>query len=427
MKETYKLIIDFLKTHPEICGIGLIIIISCLILLRFFFIKRKRRLEKERIEKERLERLEKEWLQRERLEKERLEKELLERLKREYLERQEKKRLERLEKERLEKERLEKEEQKKQDEIAKWLREIAEKKSETEEHEKRTKEILSEVTLRSFLKDKGCTRITILQVTKKMGETVLALSNDDGQIIAWIEKEFSQGCSAQQLADKIVVNRNKLRVCLWSDSTSGLPCVQQQKDSMFHGGKEEKERQEQNKLEILLIKKKNWEAFKQVLEQNRITVLYHFTDKANINSIKKHKGLFSWNYCDSHGINIPCPGGDSMSRQLDIKYNLQDYVRLSFCDDHPMIFRLQQDNKNLVLLKVKIDVVYFEQTQFSNINATDKEHTHGSALCDLQRINFQATQKHYVSKTDIDFKPHQAEVLVKTWIPINYIININNF
>ncbi|MDR2126772.1 MAG: DarT ssDNA thymidine ADP-ribosyltransferase family protein [Prevotellaceae bacterium] len=191
--------------------------------------------------------------------------------------------------------------------------------------------------------------------------------------------------------------------------------------------KEEKERQGQNKLEILLVKKKNWEAFKQVLVQNGITTLYHFTDKANINSIKKHKGLFSWNYCDHNGINIPCPGGDSLSRQLDMRYNLQDYVRLSFCDDHPMMFRLQQNNRDLVLLKVKIDVVYFEQTQFSNINATDKEHTHGSALCDLQRIDFQATQKHYVSNVDIDFKPHQAEVLVKTWIPIDYITNINDF
>ena len=163
------------------------------------------------------------------------------------------------------------------------------------------------------------------------------------------------------------------------------------------------------------------------MQQNGIKTLYHFTDRSNIKSIKEHGGLYSWHYCDRNNINIPFSGGDTLSRDLDRRYNLQDFVRLSFCNDHPMMWRLQQNGRNLLLLQVKIDVAYFEKTCFSDINATDSEHTHGSNLQDLKRIDFRAVKRNFVSRVDADFKTHQAEVLVKTWIPKEYITNINNF
>ncbi len=92
-----------------------------------------------------------------------------------------------------------------------------------------------------------------------------------------------------------------------------------------------------------------------------------------------------------------------------------------------MIYRLEQNGYNIVLLKIDIDVAYFSNTLFSDINATDSNHSHGGTLKYLKRVNFSATKKSYVSRTDPDFKPHQAEILVKTWIPLKYIKNINNF
>jgi len=176
----------------------------------------------------------------------------------------------------------------------------------------------------------------------------------------------------------------------------------------------------------LLEKKPNWQEFQQVLQQNGITTLYHFTDRANIRSIKERGGLFSWYYCDNNGIAIPRTGGDTLSRQLDKQYNLHDFVRLSFCNDHPMQRRLQQNGYDLVLLKVKIDVAYFGETRFSDINAADSGHSNGKELKDLKQVNFKATQRNYVRNDDPEFKQHQAEVLVKTWIPLEYITNINN-
>lgn len=192
--------------------------------------------------------------------------------------------------------------------------------------------------------------------------------------------------------------------------------------------KEQAELTERRRLEVLSTERKeNWFAFKQVLDNNGIQYLYHFTDRRNIPSIKLHGGLFSWHYCKKNNITIPCQGGDYDSQELDKKYGLEDYVRLSFCNDHPMAYRLQQSGSDIVILKIEVDVALLKGTLFSDINAADKLHTHGGELDDLKRVNFNATKRNYVRKDDDDFKPHQAEVMVKTFVPKKYIVNLDKF
>lgn len=173
-------------------------------------------------------------------------------------------------------------------------------------------------------------------------------------------------------------------------------------------------------------KKANPDAYLNHLRIHGVQCFYHFTDEMNINSIKKLGGLYSWYYCSQHDIEIPNAGGDSKSRALDCKYDLQDYVRLSFCNDHPMAWRKKQEGARLVLLKIKIDVATFRDTMFSDMNAADSDHSHGNSLPDLQRVDIDATKENYVRKDSPIFHTHQAECMVKTFIPIEYIININN-
>lgn len=189
---------------------------------------------------------------------------------------------------------------------------------------------------------------------------------------------------------------------------------------------EAKKFEKESKLKALLTKKFNWREFQRVLQENGIKAFYHFTDYHNLKSIKENNGLYSWHYADSNGIIINFPGGDTLSRDLDKRYGLQDYVRVSFCTNHPMRYRLEQRERNLALLEVDIEVAYYENTIFCNINATDACHSKGTELNDLERIRFSATKRRFVSRDDLDFKPHQAEVLVKTWIPLEHITNINN-
>ena len=173
-------------------------------------------------------------------------------------------------------------------------------------------------------------------------------------------------------------------------------------------------------------KKENSESFRQLLISHGIRYFYHFTDESNLDSIRKYGGLLSWKSCNTYGVDIPSPGGDLQSRQLDMKYDLQDYVRLSFCEDHPMAYRHKKDGKRLVLLKIKTDVALWERTLFSDINATDSNHHVGGTLYDLKRVNFVAVKKTYVSRDDNDFKHHQAEILVKTVIPKEFIVNLDD-
>lgn len=175
-------------------------------------------------------------------------------------------------------------------------------------------------------------------------------------------------------------------------------------------------------------KKANFKDFKNVLIKNGITYLFHFTEKRNIPSIKRHGGLYSWNYCDRHDIKISHPGGGKLSRDLDMRYGLQDYVRLSFCREHPMQYVAIKDGRiqDPVILLINTEVAYLKDTLFSNMNATKTGHLKGGSLEDLNRIKFEIVKQHNQFKlNELDRCYYQAEVLVKTWIPIKYIMNID--
>lgn len=195
--------------------------------------------------------------------------------------------------------------------------------------------------------------------------------------------------------------------------------------------KEEKARKEQEERNMLYRVthdlKQDRVQVKEYLESKRVRHFYHFTDKRNLASIKRHGGLYSWSYCESHNITIPYAGGGSTSRSLDSFYGLEDYVRLSFCNNHPMMYRLEQEGYDLVLLKISVDVALLEETLFSDMNATDNNHQCGPTLDDLKNVNLIAVRETYLKSTHKYFKYHQAEVLVKTFIPIDKILNINEF
>lgn len=187
----------------------------------------------------------------------------------------------------------------------------------------------------------------------------------------------------------------------------------------------EREAEEKRRKELEKFKPEK-DAIIRLLDENNIHCFYHFTAKDNLALIKKHGGLYSWWSLKQKKIDVPFLGGEGFGQQLDMRYGLQDYVRLSFCDDHPMIFKHQQNGIDLVLLKIDTEVATWKGTLFSDINATDNDHHHGDALSDLRMVDFHAVKRNFVRRDDEDFKPHQAEIMVKTFIPIQYIKNIDS-
>jgi len=170
------------------------------------------------------------------------------------------------------------------------------------------------------------------------------------------------------------------------------------------------------------------EKYIDVLLDHKVTKLYHFTDKSNIAMIKKMGGLYSWEYMEQNNKNIPRPGGDQLSRMLDAKYGLENYVRTSFCANHPMMHVAKREGRisNPVVLQIDPAVVTLYNTLFTDMNATKNEHRQGGALEDLEQIKFDICLQRDHFNLEINEKPYyQAEVMVKKFIPTKYILNLN--
>lgn len=172
----------------------------------------------------------------------------------------------------------------------------------------------------------------------------------------------------------------------------------------------------------------DWELFRDILLENNIFKFYHFTYENNLQSIEKMDGLFSWKYCENNNIQIPMPGGNSLSRELDSRKGLEDYVRLCFTKDHPMYNILSRNqDRRMTFLEIDPRICYFSDTLFSDINATANMANIGPNENDFSRIKLDViNNKVKYPKMDYEKKKkyRQAEVLVLTHLPSKYILDL---
>ncbi|MGL5958253.1 MAG: DUF4433 domain-containing protein [Phocaeicola sp.] len=175
--------------------------------------------------------------------------------------------------------------------------------------------------------------------------------------------------------------------------------------------------------------KPNGQAYKELLAQHNITKLYHFTDRDNLDSIIKNGGLYSWKDCEQKNIKIAKPGGSDGSRSLDVRDGLQNFVRVSFTREHPMMYVAMSDGRisNPVILEIDPEVVCWEHSRYADRNATKNGARVGEGLDDFKAIHFDSVKK----RKHFDLVPeeqpfYQAEVLVKNSIPLSAITNIAN-
>lgn len=157
-------------------------------------------------------------------------------------------------------------------------------------------------------------------------------------------------------------------------------------------------------------RRSNWEDFKNILEQNHITKLYHFTDRDNLENIIKNGGLYSWKDCEERGINIPKPGGGgpgSPSWSLDKRDNLEHYVRVSFTMNHPMMYVAMNEDRisNPVILEIDPEVIYDEDTKYADRNAVRNGAHVGGSLEDFKKIHFQTIKARNHFDFDVDEQP----------------------
>lgn len=180
----------------------------------------------------------------------------------------------------------------------------------------------------------------------------------------------------------------------------------------------------------IMEKKNNWQEYQTILEQQEIKKLYHFTDRDNLASIIQNGGLYSWADCKEKEISIAKPGGDDASHSLDTRDNLQYYVRVSFITRHPMMYAAMNEERisNPVILEINPEVLYWQENKYADRNATKNGAQVGDGIEDFRKIHFNTIKtRSYFDLPEEEQPFYQAEVLVKNFIPLEYITNIENF
>jgi hypothetical protein len=157
-----------------------------------------------------------------------------------------------------------------------------------------------------------------------------------------------------------------------------------------------------------------------VLQRNEVTMLYHFTDAGNLESIREH-GLLSATSVLSKSIKSTM-NSDERSRSLDKEKGIEGFVRLSFNDENPMK-HVALKNKRIsraVMLQIKLEVVSRPGVLFSNCNAA----RHDAVLSTLPSIeDFAAvTAKNQFAVAEAKRHLYQAEVLVPSPLPADLIV-----
>jgi len=172
-------------------------------------------------------------------------------------------------------------------------------------------------------------------------------------------------------------------------------------------------------------KKDDWREFERIVREHGNVKLYHFTDKRNIPSTQEHGGLYSWHTLEKKKINVVGPGGNSLSRRLDTSRNLQDYVRLCFHPNQPMKYIAKKDGRigECMILEIDPEVIYWEDTLFSNENAAATSANIGASIKDFENIRFDILNRGIWNGQE-EKRYFQAEVLVKTHVPYECILSI---
>ena len=95
-----------------------------------------------------------------------------------------------------------------------------------------------------------------------------------------------------------------------------------------------------------------------------------------------------------------------------------------------MMYAAMQEGRisNPVILEIDIEAIGWEGTLYSDRNATRNDARRGDTLADFSHIHFNSVTARNHFDLDEEEQPfYQAEVLVRSFVPLQYITNIQSF
>ena len=164
----------------------------------------------------------------------------------------------------------------------------------------------------------------------------------------------------------------------------------------------------------------------------KIPMLYHFTDRRNLASIRELGGLYSLVKLNEMGVQIAAPGGNDWSHEADTRKGLDIYVHLCFRNTHPMEYRAREDDRitDSIFLQISPEVLERDGVMF----AADVSNKGGVTIHSLEQAKEMIDFEVLYTRTDwrdskVKERLQQAEkyeILVPDFIPLELIRNLPN-
>ena len=165
---------------------------------------------------------------------------------------------------------------------------------------------------------------------------------------------------------------------------------------------------------------------------DRIPCLFHFTDRQNLALIRELGGLRPLAELQEADITVPAPGSNQLSRDLDARDGLDQYVHVCFKPNHPMVFRAQEAGRllDVLFLEVSPAILSWTDVRFAPDIANKAGVAHHSIDEAVALIDFEVlyTRTNW-SDPDIQLRLQRAEryeILVPHPIPLELIRNMPN-
>jgi len=155
----------------------------------------------------------------------------------------------------------------------------------------------------------------------------------------------------------------------------------------------------------------------EIVEQNGIKCLYHFTDTRNLVLIKRHGLLTSAELCE-RGVKPVFRGGNELSLILDKELGLDSYIHLCLFASHPMEFvaRRAKHIEETKFLEISTSVL----NQYGIVFTPGVSNRTGMLGLTLANAN----EKMYLNTSIQDNSRKKYELLIPNEIEAQYIENV---
>ena len=161
-------------------------------------------------------------------------------------------------------------------------------------------------------------------------------------------------------------------------------------------------------------------------------MIYHFTDRRNLPSIRENEGILSLELLELAKIQVAVFGGDNVSQATDRSKGLHKYVHLCFVDTHPMDYRAREAGRIGESIFLHIDPVVLKEDGVKFVpgmaNTTDMPIYDFDEALESGLIDFDVLYTRMPwADADIQARRQQAEkyeILIPDFVSINLIRNL---